>query len=445
MTSDRDENRYSATIIAKNIRGVYEIYLQVCLTERFIFLPMQAVNKHAKLQLQHVTFNECSNELNIVDILKTDCLLKIFSFLNLNKLFEMTYVCTDFQALVAQDNRVKRMREFHFKFYDKYFETAGEKIIADKSVEKMKKILECNGNNLEDICITVGRTSNEFLIFEIMIDNVGTNLHILRLCNFCWLPIIFENTSSSIFGQIKTLILDSQYYDIPITVDIKNKFPILEKLELHGKWKLVDVTNWSTITELTLDRIISINHTTWMTWMTDVSSNFSNLKTLIISDTMKRTVPLDSCECLLQLTQLRKIQMDILNQNCYDVLLKMTQLTKASLIFYNLIEDIIEDNLFQLASCLPNLTEFSLILKEEASVPRDDLMAFISMAPRLESFHLINDTIRLIFIPPSFLLEVLEARKQLKDICSNLTPLQIRFTKCFIDEGVLKVIVKRTR
>lgn len=437
LKCDRDENGYRAIVTAKNMRSVYEIYLQVCLTERFTILPMQkAIGEQVKLPSNEHT--KC-NELNIVDILKADCLLKIFSYLDLNDLFEMAFVCTDFQALVAQDKRVKRMRDFHFKFYDKYFAAEGEKIFSDKSVEKMKKILECTGNNLQDICITVGRTSNEFRIFETMIRNVGFNLTTLRLCNFCWLPMIFENSASSVFGQIETLTLDSQYYDIPITVDIKKKFLRLKKLELHGRWKLVDFSNWSTITALTINRIISLNHTSWMTWMTDVSSHFSNLNTLIISDTMRRTVPLDNCECLLQLTQLRKIQIDILNRNCYDVLLKMTQLTTVTLIFYRLIEDVIEDNLFQMAGCLTNLKEFNLILKEEASLPREDLMAFIAMANRLESFHLINDTIRLILMAPSFLLELLEARKRTQEICSNITPLQVRFSKCFIDDSVLKV------
>lgn len=437
IKSDRDKNRYRAIVTAKNIQSVYEIYLQVCLTERCLLLPMhKKINKEVKLPLR----NERCDEVNIIDILKVDCWINIFSYLDLNDLFEVAAVCTDFRALVQQIKRVRDLKSFHFKFYDKYFETEGLEIFSDKSVIKMRKILECIGYNLKDICISVGRTSNEIRIFQTLIQNVGENLHTLRLCNFCWLSMIFENTSSPVFGQIKNLYLDSQYYDIPISVDIKAKFPNLETLELHGRWKLVDFSNWFGITELTLDRLISLNHSSWMSWMTDVSTHFVNLVTLNITNTMKRTVPLDNFDCLVKLKKLRNIQIEILNQDCFNVLLKMTQLTCVNLIFYNSIQEVVEDKLSQLACCLLNLEQFDITLKEEAFLPRDDLVKLISMAYHLKSIHLVNDTIKIfLFIAPSFLHEILNARKQSQEICSNKSLLLVAFSKCFIDETVFKV------
>lgn len=434
IKSDRDRNRYRAIVKAKNIQSVYEIYLQVCLTERCLLLPMHKnVDKEIKLR------NERCDAVNITDLLKSDCWLQIFSYLDLNDLFQLSAVCTDFRALVQHNKRVRSLKTFHFKFYDKYFEAGGEEIFADKSVTKMIEILDCIGNNLEDVCLSVGRTSNEFRIFETLMRNVGTNLHTLRLSNFCWLSMILESVSSKVFGQIRTLHLDSQYYDVPITVNIKMKFPNLEKLTLHGRWKMVDITDWSGINDLTLDRLISLNHASWLTWMTDVSTQFKNLESLKISNTMKRTISSENVECLLQLKKLRKIQIEILNQNSFDVLLQMTQLTSVSLIFYNSIQEVIEDKLHQLACCMPNLQHFDMTLKEEAFLPRDDLCQFISIAHQLKSVHLINDTIKIfLFIAPSFLHEVRDARKQ-SQICREKSALLVAFTKCFIDEKVFKV------
>lgn len=435
IKSDRDKNCYRAIVTAKNIQSVYEIYLQVCLTERCLLLPIHKnVDKEIKLH------NEQCDAVNITDLLKTDCWLQIFSYLDLDDLFRLSAVCRDFRALVQHNKRVRSLKTFHFKFYDKYFEANGEEIFADKSVTKMTEILECVGHSLEDVRISVGRTSNEFRIFETLMRNVGSNLHTLRLCNFCWLSMILENVSSKVFGQIRTLYLDSQYYDVPITVNIKTKFPNLEKLALYGRWKMVDFTDWSGITELTLDRLISLNHASWMTWMTDISNHFTNLETLNISNTMKRTISLENVECLLQLKKLRKIQIEILSHDCFDVVLKMIQLTSVSLIFYNSIQEVIEDRLHQLACCLPNLQQFDMTLKEEAFLPRDDLIQFISMAGQLKSVHLINDTIKIfLFIAPSFLHEVLDARKQSQRICSEKKALLVAFSKCFIDEKVFKV------
>lgn len=436
IKSDRDKNRYRAIVTAKNIQSVYEIYLQLCLTERCLLLPIHK-NVDKEITLLH---NEQCDGVNITDLLKADCWLQIFSYLDLSDLFELSAVCTDFRALVQCNKRVKNLKKFHFKFYDKHFEADGEEIFADKSVNKMIEILECIGHNLEDISISVGRTSNEIRIIDALIRNVGTNLHTLRLCNFCWLSMILENVSSKVFDQIKTLHLDSQYYDIPIIVDIKTKFPNLEKLVLHGRWKVVDFTDWSGIKNLTLDRLISLNHASWMTWMTDVSNHFGNLETLKISNTMKRTIPLENFECLLQLKQLRKIHIEILNHDCLNILRKMSQLTSVSLIFYNSIQEVIEDQLYQLACCLPNLQQFDMTLKEEAFLPRDDLIQFISMAHQLKSVHLINDTIKIfLFIAPSFLQEILDARKQSQMICNEKSLLLVAFSKCFIDEKVFKV------
>lgn len=434
IKSDRIGNRYSAIVTAKNIQSVYEIYLQICLTERCLLLPLRKnVDKEIKLH------NEQCDAVNITDLLKADCWLQIFSYLDLNDLFELSAVCNDFRALVQHNKRVRSLKSFHFKFYDKYFEANGEEIFADKSVNKMTEILECIGHSLEDVNISVGRTSNEFRIFETLVRNVGANLHTLRLCNFCWLSMIFENVTGKIFGQIRNLYLDSQYYDIPIVVDIKTKFPNLEKLSLHGRWKLVDFTDWSGIKELSLDRLISVNHSSWMTWMTDVTNHFRNLETLTISNTMKRTTPLDNYECLLRLKNLRKIQIEILDHKCFDVLLTMTQLTSVSLIFYNSIQEVIEDKLHRL-SCLPNLQYFELTLKEEAFLPRDDLILFISLAHQLKSVHLINETIKIfLFIAPSFLHEILDARKQSQKLSSEKSLLLVAFSKCFIDENVFKV------
>ncbi|KAG4077295.1 hypothetical protein HA402_009924 [Bradysia odoriphaga] len=303
----------------------------------------------------------------------------------------------------------------------------------------MSEVLECIGRNLEEITISVGRTSNEIGIFNSLIRNFGPNLHTLRLCNFCWLSLILENTSSKMFGQIRTLCLDSQYYDIPIIVEIKKKFPNLESLSLHGRWKVVDFTDWSGIKELTLDRIISLNHASWMTWIVDVSDHFTNLETLKISNTMRRTIPLDSFERLLQLKKLRNIQIEVVDTNCFDIILKMTLLNSVSLIFFKSIQELIENRLPQLACCLPNLQHFDLTLKEEAFMPRDDLVQFISSAHQLKSVHLINDTIKIfLFIAPSFLDEILDARKRSQAICNEKSRLLVAFSKCFIDENVFK-------
>lgn len=438
LKSVRDRNRYRAIVTAKNIQSVYEIYLQVCLTERCLLLPMhQNVDKEVTTLRNEQ--QQC-DAVNITDLLKVDCWLQIFSYLHLDDLFELSAVCTDFRALVQHNTRVKNLKTFHFKFYDKYFEADGVEIFADKSVTKMTEILECIGHNLEDVSLSVGRTSNEIRIFETFIRNVGPNLHTLRLRNFCWLSMLFENVSSTVFGQIKTLHLDSQYYDVPIVVDIKTKFPNLQRLSLHGRWKVEDFTDWSGMKDLTLDRLISLNHASWMTWMTDVSSHFSNLETLKISNTMKRTIPLEDFERLLQLKQLRSIQVEVLNLDCFNVLLRMTQLSSVSLIFYDSIHEVIGDQLHQLACCLPHLQQFELTLKEEAFLPRDDLVQFISMAHRLQSVHLVNDTIKIfLFIAPSFLHEILDARIRSQRICSEKGAFLVAFTKCFIDENVFKV------
>lgn len=433
--SDRDKNRYRAIVTAKNIQSVYEIYLQVCLTERCLLLPIhENVGKEIKLH------NAECDTVNITDLLTADCWLQIFSYLNLNDLFTVSAVCTDFRTLVQHNKRIRNLKTFHFKFYDKYFEADGEEILADKSVTKMIEILQCIGHNLEEISISVGRTSNEIGIFDAIIKNVGPNLHTLRLCNFCWLSMILENVSSKVFGQIRALYLDSQYYDMPIIVDIKTKFPNLETLVLYGRWKLVDFADWSVLKELTLDRLISLNHASWMTWMSDVSNHLKNLETLNISNTMRRTIPLGHLECLLQLKRLRKIKIEILNHDCLDILLKMTQLTSVSVIFYNSIQEVIADQLHKLACCLPKLQHFDMTLKEEAFLPRDDLTQFVSMAHQLKSIHLINDTIKIfLFIAPSFLQEILDARKQSQSVCNEKSLLLVAFTKCFIDENVFKV------
>lgn len=439
LNSVRDRNRYRAIVTAKNIQSVYEIYLQVCLTERCLLLPIMHKNVDKEVTL-HNEQQQCG-AVNITDLLKVDCWLQIFSYLQLDDLFELSAVCTDFRALVQNNKRVKSLKTFHFKFYDKYFEAdGGEEIFADKSVTKMTEILECIGHNLEDVSVSVGRTSNEIRIFETLIRNVGPNLHTLRLRNFCWLSLLLENVSGAVFGQIKNLHLDSQYYDVPIVVDIKSKFPNLNKLVLNGRWKVEDFSDWSGITDLTLDRLISLNHASWMTWMTDVSSQFTNLQTLKISNTMKRTIPLKDFGRLLRLKQLRNIQVEILDSDCFNVLLQMTQLTSLSLIFYNSIQEVIEDQLQQLACRLPNLQQFELTLKEEAFLPRDDLIQFISMAHQLKSVHLVNDTIKIfLFIAPSFLHEILDARMRSQRICSEKDVLLVAFSKCFIDENVFKV------
>ncbi len=440
VKSDRDKNRYRAVVTAKNNRSVYDIYLQVCLTERCLLLPIHKKNVDKEVKL-HNEQQQCDGDVvNITDLLKADCWLQIFSYLNLNDLFQLSAVCTDLRALVQHNKQVKNLKSFHFKFYEKYFEADGEEIFADKSVAKMTEILECIGHNLEEISISVGRTSNEIGIFQSLLHNVVAQLHTLRLSNFCWLSMILENVSDNVFGQIKTLCLDSQYYDMPIVVNIKTKFPNLEKLSLHGRWKMVDFTNWSSIRDLTLDRLISLNHASWMTWITDVSDHFSNLETLQISNTMKRTIPLEHIERLLELKKLRKIQLEIVNGNCFDILLKMTQLKSVSVIFYNSIQEVIENRLHELACCLPNLQEFDLTLKEEAFLPRDDLIQFISLAHQVKSVHLINDTIKIfLFIAPSFLQEILDARKQSQITQNERSLLLVAFTKCFIDENVFKV------
>lgn len=437
VKSDRDKNRYRALVTAKNIQSVYEIYQQLCLTERCLLLPIHRSECKKEVKLHH---EQCNAVINITDLLTADCWLQIFSYLDLNDLFQLSAVCSDFRALVQHNKKVKNLKTMHFKFYEKYFDAEGEEIFADKSVTKMTEILECIGDNLEEINLSVGRTSNEIGIFQSLIRNVGSNLHTLRLYNFCWLSMILENLSDKVFDQIKTLCLDSQYYDIPIVVNIKAKFPNLEKLALHGRWKVIDFADWSGIRELTLDRLISLNHVSWMTWITDVSAHFSNLETLNISNTMKRTIDLGSIERLLQLKKLKKIQIEIVNQNCFDILLKMCQLTSVSLIFYSSIQEIIENRLHELACCLPNLQQFELTLKEEAFLPRDDLIQFISAAHQLKYLHLINDTIKIfLFIAPSFLLDILRARKLSQGICNESSLLVVAFSKCFIDENVFKV------
>lgn len=435
VKSDRNRNRYRAIVTAKNIHSVYEIYLQVCLTERCLLLPM-----HKNVDKEIQSHNQQCDAVNITDLLTADCWLQIISYLELDDLFKLSAVCTDFRELVQHTKKIRSLKAFHFKFYDRHFEANGEEIFADKSVTKMGEILECIGHNLEDVSMSVGRTSNEFRIFEILMRKVGTNLHTLRLYNFCWLSMIFENVSGVAFDQIRTLHLDSQYYDIPITVDIKTKFPKLEKLALCGRWRVVDFTDWSAITELTLDRLISLNHDSWMTWMVDVSRNFQNLETLKISNTIKRTISMENVECLLELKKLKNIQIEILDQHCFDVLLKMTQLTSVSLTFYNSIQEVIGDRLHQLAFGLPHLQQFDMTLKEEAFLPRDDLIQFISVAEQLKSVHLINDTIKIfLFIAPSFLHDVRDARKQSQSVRSEKSLLLVAFTKCFIDEKVFKV------
>lgn len=437
VRSDRDKNRYTAMVTAKNIQSVYEIYLQVCLTERCLLLPIHKSCVEEEVQLH----NERSDAVNITDLLTADCWLQIFSYLDLDDLFQLSAVCTDFRTLVQHNKKVRNLKSFHFKFYEKYFDAEGEEIFADKSVAKMNEILECIGHNLETISISVGRTSNEIAIFQSLVRNAGPKLHTLRLNNFCWLSMIFRNSiSHRMFNQITTLCLDSQYYDIPIAIEIKSKFPNLERLALYGRWKLANFNDWSTLTELTLDRLISVNHDSWMTWISDVSEHFSNLVSLTVCNTMKRTIPLDNLESLHRLKKLRKIQIEIVNRNCFDVLLKMTQLTSVSLIFYNSIQEIIENELPQLPCSLPNLQHFELTLKEEAFLPRDDLIQFVSMAHALKSLHLINDTIKIfLFIAPSFLQEILNARKLLQAMCDEKNLLVMAFTKCFIDESVLKV------
>ncbi|KAJ6643920.1 hypothetical protein Bhyg_08885 [Pseudolycoriella hygida] len=433
--SVRDNNRYIAIVTAKNIQSVYEIYLQLCLTERCLLLPICTTNTDKEVKLH----NEQCAAVNITDLLTADCWLHIFSYLHLNDLFQLSAVSTDFLTLVQHYKKIKSLRNFHFQFFDKYFEVDGEEIVADKSVSKMTDILQCIGHNLEEVSISVGRTSNEIRIFETLIRHIGTKLHTLRLRNFCWLSMIFEIMSGRMFSQIKTLQLDSQYYDIPISVDIKAKFPNLEKLQLQGRWKLVEFTNWSGITELTLDRIISLNHYSWMTWMTDVAHHFRNLQTLSVCDTIRRTVPLENVDCLLQLEKLRSIQIEIINLECFDVVLKLNNLISVSLTFYKSIQEVIDDKLHQLACCLPNLQQFDLTLKEEAFLPRDDLTQFVALAHRLKGLHLINDTIKIfLFIAPSFLQEILDARKQSQGVGGERDLLLIAFTKCFIDEKVFK-------
>lgn len=447
----RNENLSVVMVIIEDIRSAYEMYLKHINTEGILLLPMKKKyenDESAMIKLFSDALSEKkpkANESvdtstpNILKTLNEECMLKIFSYLNLAELFEVSSVCSDFRAIVRKMKKIKNIDRIDLRFCDDCFDANGK---INQSVGKMKNILYCIGDYIQEIRISADPHWNEFYIFNTMIQNVGKNLRILRLSNFRWLPILFEYINSTVFQQIKTLYLLQKYSnDIPIPIDIKTKFPKLEKLELHGKWILTNFSNWTTVDNLTLDRFISLNHTSWMSWMENVSSNFSNLYSLKVwklvnhSDLLPINDEVNNYECLTKLTKLRKIQITVFNQQCFENLIKMSHLSLMSLIFYKPIREIVEDKFFQLATYLKNLTQLELILEKDGYILSEDLIKYISLAYNLNSLHLKNITRQTIRIGMDFLQE----RKKSQIEHGHIIKLKAAFGNCCIDVKVIKV------
>lgn len=446
----RNEHLSVTMMIVEDIRSAYEIYMKHVKTEGILMLPMKTKFENVELAMNKLcsdvlsvkdtktneTLNDKTNAPNILATLNEECMLKIFSYLNLAELFEISTVCSDFRVIVRKMKKIKNIERIDLRFCDDCFDVNGKMI---QSVGKMKNILHCIGDYIQEIRISAEPHWNEFYIFDTMIKNVGKNLRILRLSNFRWLPILFEYINSSVYQQIKTLYLLQKYSsDIPIPIDIKTKFPNLEKLELHGKWILTNFSNWPTIDNLTLDRFISLNHTSWMSWMEDVSSNFINLHALMVWKLVNHTDQFtnhNNYECLTKLTRLRKIQIAVFNRQCFENLIKMSHLSLMSLIFYKPIREIVEDKFFQLATHVKNLTQLELILEKDGYIHSDDLIKFISLAYNLNSLHLKNITRQTIRIGMDFLHE--RKKSQIKH--GYAIKLKAAFGNCCIDVKVLKV------
>lgn len=352
------------------------------------------------------------------------CLLNLFSYLDVKTLFEVALVCTQFRNVARMDARIKRIRKYHFIFGTRLSNASccPQDWKRIREVEEMRKILNCIGIYVNEIVLELpqGAEFNEFFIIDTMVGNVGTNLRTVHFKYFRWLTVIFEHLLSPNHMQV--------IHSYSSRSNVRTTFPNLEALALYDNGKLVNVSNWTNILELNLEYSRRCN---WGRFLESASLNTPNMRKLVLTN---ETLTSNQFVYLLNLKNLRELEINVGDSECFDILLQMPELTGLSIIF--------PDNLrmghryIELARHMKDLEHFHL--KEAFQSSARDFFKFISLATKLKSFHIDHcgapTTIDYILLN-----EILEARKKSQINVTERSRLQFSIYRTRLFQNACKV------
>lgn len=363
--SRRTLDHFIAIVTAKYSNVAFDAFVRYSLNSCVRLVPIVDNSSYDHNPNQEETSQEQQNHF---EKLSYRCLLKIFSYLDINALFFMASICTQFENVVRIDPRSERTRKYRFHFTRNKWKSCTNpedwKVILE--VQEMKTILKCIGNYINELSIELSRDGtpdagfSEFFIIETMVQNVGPNLRTLYLDNFECLPVIFEYLSSSVFDQIKDLRLK---FDVLSGVNVKKIFPNLEALTLCGYFVLIDFTHLSNIMELTL-KGVSNSYWNWADCLEHISLHLPNLIKLSMLNVAKEIIAAEYFNHLLKLKKLKELEIDIVCTICFEILLQMTKLTK---LIITLFPDMLKERYIELIVRMRDLVY--LQLKKVTSSP----------------------------------------------------------------------------
>lgn len=367
----------TAIVIAKCSEDSYQAFQQLSRFSNVTLLPIDKLNKNADSQRKRssVEMLPSHNNDNSIKLLNDSCLLKIFSYLNTQTLFELGSVCTQFQNVVRMDVRIKKIKKYHFIFGGestpicclRYRKRIGE-------VKEMERILNCIGIYVNEIVLELPQPQpnsrykfNEFLIVDTMIRNVKANLRTVHFKYFRWLTIIFEHLLSP--NHMAVIRSNRSRRNNRTT------FPNLKALSLYDNGRPVNGTN---ISELHLEHSRQCN---WGRFLQFASINTPNMTKLVMPN---ETLASNQFVYLLNLKNLRKLEINVGDFECFDILLQLTELTRLSIVLPENLK--MGHRYVELARHMRDLEHFRL--KEVVQSSARDFFEFISQATTLQSFHI---------------------------------------------------------